>query len=106
MQKHLLEIRADKKQTEWFEIFTSGLDTAYSTKSPDTIAMSFAGITNKGRYIVLDERVYNNAEIGTPIAPSDTSKNYFDFLERNRKEWGLAKHVFVDSGQMQQQLQN
>lgn len=59
--KAFIRNRADKKQTEWFEIFTSGLDTAYSTKSPDTIAMSFAGITNKGRYIVLDERVYNNA---------------------------------------------
>ena len=89
--------RADKKQTEWFEIYTSGLDTAYSTKSPDTISMSFAGITNKGRYILLDERVYNNAEIGTPVAPSDTANNYYDFLERNRKEWGIAKHVFVDS---------
>ena len=59
--------------------------------------MSFAGITNKGRYILLDERVYNNAEIGTPVAPSDTAKNYYDFLERNRKEWGLAKHTFIDS---------
>lgn len=95
--KEFIRNRSNKEQREWFEIFTSGLDTAYSTKSPDTIAMSFAGITNKGRYIVLDERVYNNAEISTPIAPSDTSKNYFDFLERNRKEWGLAKHVFVDS---------
>lgn len=82
---------------EWLEYFTSGLDTAYSTTSPDTIAMSFGGITNKGRYILLDEKVYNNSEIGVPLAPSDTIINYVAFLERNRKEWGLARNVFIDS---------
>ena len=70
---------------------------SYSQKSPDTIAMSFLGITNKGRCIVLDERVYNNAELSVPIAPSDTVKNLIDFLDRNRKEWGFAKNVFIDS---------
>lgn len=91
-------IKRDKRQEEYFEIFTSGLDTAYSTQSPDTIAMSFIGITNKGRCIILSERVYNNADISVPIAPSDTVKNYIDFLERNRREWGgMAKNVFVDS---------
>lgn len=82
---------------EWFEYFTSGLDTAYSTTSPDTIAMSFGGITNKGRYILLDEKVYNNSEIGVPLAPSDTIINYVAFLERNRQEWGFARNVFIDS---------
>lgn len=89
--------RHNKNQDEWFEYFTSGLDTSYSTKSLDTIALSFGGITNKGKYILLDEKVYNNKEIGVPLAPSDISKNYVDFLERNRKEWGLAKNVFIDS---------
>lgn len=84
-------------QGEWFEWFTSGLDTAYSSESPDTIAMSFIGITNMGRLFVLDERVYNNTNLENPIAPSDTVINYIDFLERNRKEWGFAKNVFVDS---------
>lgn len=86
------------EQKEYFEIFTSGLDTAYSSSSPDTIAMSFIGITNKGRCIILDEKVYNNASLTKPIAPSDTVVNYVDFLERNRKEWGgMSKNVFVDS---------
>lgn len=84
-------------QKEWFEWFTSGLDTAYSAESPDTIAMSFIGITNLGKLFVLDERVYNNANLENPIAPSDTVENYITFLERNRKEWGFAKNVFVDS---------
>lgn len=89
---------ADGRQKEWFEIFTSGLDTAYSSKSPDTIAMSYLGITNKGRCIVLDERVYNNTSLTVSIAPSDTVENYIAFLERNRKEWGgMAKNTFIDN---------
>ncbi len=82
---------------EHFIQFTAGLDTAYSQKSPDTIAMIFGGITNYGKYIQLDEKVYNNAELQTPIAPSDTVRNFIDFLERNRIEWGLARNVFIDN---------
>jgi PBSX family phage terminase large subunit len=77
--------------------FSAGLDTAYSSQSNDTIAMIFTGITEDRELIVLDERVYNNKELTTPIAPSDTAKNFFDFLERNRDEWGLARNVFIDS---------
>ena len=53
--------------------FTTGVDTAYSTKSPDTIAMIFQGITEDRRLITLEERVYNNADLENPIAPSDTA---------------------------------
>lgn len=90
-------IQKERNQEEYFVVFTSGLDTAYSQNSPDTIAMSFSGITNKGRYVLLDEKVYNNASLEIPIAPSDTVVNYIAFLERNRKEWGFAKNVFIDS---------
>lgn len=94
------DVDADKrgKQEEYFEIFTAGLDTAYSSKSSDTIAMSFLGITNKGRCFVLDEKVYNNASLTISIAPSDTVKKFISFLERNRKEWGgMAKNTFIDN---------
>lgn len=84
-------------QTEWFVIFSAGLDTAYSQQSPDTIAMSFIGITNRGRCFLLDEKVYNNALLGTPLAPTDTVTNYLAFLERNREQWGFARQVFIDS---------
>lgn len=87
----------DRTQKEWFVQFSAGLDTAYSQKSPDTIAMSFIGITNKGRCVLLDERVYNNAKLDQPLAPSDTVENLVDFLERNHKIWGFARDVFVDS---------
>lgn len=89
--------RQDKSQPEYFIQFSAGLDTAYSQKSPDTIAMSFLGITNLGRCILLDERVYNNAALGVPLAPSDTVQRLVDFLERNRETWGLSRAVFVDS---------
>ncbi|MCR0262271.1 terminase, partial [[Clostridium] innocuum] len=64
--------------------------------SPDTIALLFIGITMCGKVIILNEEVYNNADLNTPLAPSDVVKRLIDFLERNRKEWGFAKNVFVD----------
>lgn len=95
--KKFIKNNALREQKEWFDVFTAGLDTSYSQKSSDTIAMSFAGITNMGRYILLDERVYSNADMDIPIAPSDTVVNFVDFLNRNQKEWGLARQTFVDS---------
>lgn len=89
-------LNSDRK-SEHFIQFTAGLDTAYSQKSPDTIAMTFFGITNKGKCIQLDERVYNNAELQTPIAPSDTIRNFIDFLDRNQGEWGFARTAFIDN---------
>lgn len=76
--------------------FSAALDTSYSTKSPDTIAMIFQAITMDRKLIVLDEQVYNNADLSIPLAPSDTAVKLIEFLERNRKEWGLAKDVFID----------
>ncbi len=93
----LVKDPAKHHQKEWFIIFSAGLDTAYSQTSPDTISMSFIGITNFGNCCLLDEKVYNNATLGTPLAPSDTVKNYMDFLERNRSKWGFARKTFIDS---------
>jgi PBSX family phage terminase large subunit len=95
--KRFIKDQRRRDQKEWFIKFTAGLDTAYSTKSPDTIAMSYQGITNKGRCILLSERVYNNAELNTPIAPSDTVTQYIAFLERCREEWGSCRDAFIDS---------
>ena len=86
-----------RHQNEWFTVFSAGLDTAYSQKSPDTISMSFLGITNMGNCFVLDERVYNNALLMNPLAPTDTVRNFLDFLERNRQEWGFSRQTFIDS---------
>lgn len=80
-----------------FRKFSAGLDTSYSQKSEDTIAMIFQGITYDGKLITLEEKVYNNAGLRIPLAPSDTTVKFAAFLDRCRKEWGLAKDVFIDS---------
>ncbi len=94
-KKHV--ITKEEAKNKKYIYFSAGLDTSYSSQSLDTIAMTFLGITDKRELIILDEKVYNNAELDIPIAPSDTVKNFIDFLERNRNEWGLAKNVFIDS---------
>lgn len=80
-----------------FKWFSAGLDTAYSEKSPDTLAMIYIGITDKGQVIVLDEEVYNNKDLEVSLAPSDIVERFICFLERNRKEWGFARDVFIDN---------
>lgn len=80
-----------------FKKFTAGLDTSYSSKSPDTIAMLFQGITEDRKLITLSEKVYSNADLSTPLAPSDTAVKFVEFLEWNRRKWGFAKDVFIDS---------
>lgn len=94
-RNQLLQAAFDKKIR--FVQFSAGLDTAYSSKSSDTISMIFQGITQERKLIVLDERVYNNANMSNPIAPSDTVQNFIDFLERNREVWGFARQVYIDS---------
>ena len=79
-----------------FKKFTCGLDTSYSSKSPDTIAMIFQGITEDRKLITLAEKVYSNKDLDQPLAPSDTAVKFIEFLERQRKEWGFAKDTFVD----------
>ena len=90
-------ITKEKAKTYKFIQFSAGLDTAYSESSPDTLAMTFIGITDKGKLVILNEEVYNNKSLEIPLAPSDIAPRFFNFLERNRKEWGLARDVFVDS---------
>ena len=81
-----------------FDRFTSGLDTSYSSKSQDTLAMSFSGITSCGKLIQLEEKVLNNADRGIPFAPSDIAGKYVEFLDFCNRKWNAAcRNVFVDS---------
>ena len=79
-----------------FRKFTCGLDTSYSAKSPDTIAMLFQGITTDRILITLAEKVYSNKELDQPLAPSDTALKFVEFLERCRSDWGFARDTFID----------
>lgn len=80
-----------------FKKFTAGLDTSYSSKSSDTIAMIFQGITEDRKLITLTEKIYSNADLDQPLAPSDTTVKFIQFLEYCQRDWGFAKDVFVDS---------
>jgi PBSX family phage terminase large subunit len=90
-------ISRDKAKGMKFVQFTAGLDTAYSQNSPDTFAFTFLGITDKKELVMLDEEVYNNKDLDIPLAPSDIAPKYVRFLDKNRKEWGFARDVFIDS---------
>ena len=59
--------------------------------------MVFQGITKCRKVITLTEKVYNNANLDTPLAPSDTVKKFIDFLDANKDTWGLVRDVFIDS---------
>ena len=59
--------------------------------------MIYQIITEDRRVITVDEKIYSNADLTIPLAPSDTVRNFVDFLETNRKEWGFARDVFIDS---------
>ena len=90
-------LMADEKKPLRFEMFTAGLDTAYSQQSPDTFAFTFCGITTCRKLVVLDAVTYNNRDLQTPLTPSDLPHRYEQFLEVNRSRWGFAKDVFIDS---------
>ncbi len=87
----------DKKDPLKFIHFSCGVDTAYSSESPDTISFIYQGITNKGQLIILDEEVYNNTDLENPLAPSDTVNRLIAFLDRNKDKWGFVRDVFIDS---------
>lgn len=100
--RNLTNKAAIKKQIQdkriKFVQFTAGLDTSYSSQSNDTIAMTFMGITADKKLFYLSEETYNNKDNKEkPLAPSDTAVKFVEFLERNRKEWGFARDVFVDN---------
>lgn len=94
-KKHVISIAEAKKYE--FRKFSAALDTAYSSKSPDTIAMVFQGITKCRKVITLSEKVYNNANLDTPLAPSDTVRKFINFLNENKDDWGTVRDVFIDS---------
>lgn len=92
----LIKNKDDIKNIKFIQ-FSSGLDTAYSSSSPDLVSMSFIGIDEERRLWVLDECVLNNKGRDIPFAPSDISKSYIDFLDKNKEEYGNIKNVYVDS---------
>ena len=78
--------------------YTTGVDTAYSKKSEDTIAFIFQGLTTCGKLIVLEEKVYNNKDFeGNELAPSDVVDKLVTFLDYCKDKWDFGKSVYVDN---------
>lgn len=100
-EKNVIERKWLKQQIKAgnvkFKRFTCGVDTAYSSNSADTISFIFQGITECRKLITLEEKVYNNADLNTPLAPSDTVVTLLNFLDYCKNEWGFAKNVFIDN---------
>lgn len=90
-------ITAAQAQEYEFVHFSAALDTSYSQNSDDTLAFTFIGITADRKCVILDELVYNNKELNTPLSPSDMPVRFVDFLEANREQWGFARDVYIDS---------
>lgn len=90
-------LTAEQAKAFTFVYFSAGLDTAYSQSSPDTIAFTFVGITADRKCVTLDEEVYNNRDRQVPLTPSDIPKIFTAFLEKNRRTWGFARDVYIDS---------
>lgn len=55
------------------------------------------GITADRKCVLLDEEVYNNRDRQVPLTPSDIPKIFTVFLEKNRRTWGFARDVYIDS---------
>lgn len=77
--------------------YAMGVDTAYSSNSPDTIAMMFEGITEEGDLYTLEERIYNNADRSLPLAPSDVVAELIAYADFCRLAWGDFRYIFIDS---------
>ena len=80
-----------------FKRLVLGVDTSYSSKSPDTIAMELCGITTDGDLYTLEERTFNNAERNQPLAPSDVVREIVAFADFCRVAWGDFRNIFIDS---------
>ena len=80
-----------------FKRFVMGIDTSYSSKSPDTIAMEFCGITTDGELYALEEKTFNNADRNEPLAPSDVVGEIVAFADFCRIGWGDFRNIFIDS---------
>ena len=80
-----------------FKRYVMGVDTSYSQKSPDTIAMEYCGITDNGELYTLEERIFNNAIRKEPLAPSDVVGEIVAFADFCRVGWGDFRNIFIDS---------
>ena len=91
-----LQQRVSSREMTFVQL-SAGVDTSYSQSSDDTFAFVYSGITACRKKITLAVEVYTNKRRGRPITPSDLPPLLIQCLEDNRKRWGFARDVFIDS---------
>ena len=80
-----------------FQSFSCGIDTSYSSESPDTFSMIFTGFTKCGKIIVVEEEDYNNKDKSVPSSPSDMAIKIDEFFNRCCRKWGITTSMFIDN---------
>ena len=79
-----------------YVITTVGIDTSYSEKTKDVIAFIYAGFTQEGEYVVLDEWIHNNTDF--VMRASDIPRHLKTFIDKNNEIWGTKTYgAYVDS---------
>lgn len=78
--------------------FYAGVDTSWSSKTDDLIALMFVGITDQKEVYVLDEWTYNNRDHtdDEKLSPSSLMPILLNFLSKNSKEWGYITNTYID----------
>ena len=81
-----------------FVAFYAGVDTSYSHKTDDLIALIYIGLSNTGELYILDEWTYNNREhIQADYCTAHILRDKLqEFLEKNSKKWGYPLCTFID----------
>ena len=93
--RHIITASEAKKLR--FDRFSLGVDTSYSAQSADTISFVFMGLSKEHGVTYLSERVFNNADLHEPLAPSDVVRELVAFADYCRIMWGDFRHIFIDS---------
>lgn len=88
-----------RDRNDYFIHFTAGLDTSFSSNTPDMNALIFSGITSKGHIYILEEYTINNRDLREKdrIYASDLCPILDERLTAWRKKWGIFNTFFVDS---------
>lgn len=88
------KLKGEKRK---YKQFCCGIDTSYSNKTHDTFDMIFAGITNDGKYIILEERTLNNRGKAISLSPSDMAQDIDEWFTYCCNKWGNVDTLFIDS---------
>lgn len=93
------EIKENIRNRKWrFRYFSGGLDTSYSSKTDDTTALSFIGITDEGVCVILEEKTINNKNLPEEkkVYASDLCQIIDDFYLMCERKWGHLDVFYID----------